>query len=95
MDLRELGKNRDSSVGIAVGYGLDDRNVSGAHPASYPEGTRGCFPGSKAAGVKLTSHLHLLPRSRMRGAIPPLPRYVFMVWCLVKHRDNFIFTFGN
>jgi hypothetical protein len=21
------------------------------------------------------------------------PQYVFMVWCLVKHRDNFIFTF--
>jgi len=28
----------------------------------------------------------------MRGAIPPLPQYTFMVWCLVKHRDNFIFT---
>jgi hypothetical protein len=25
----------------------------------------------------------------MRGAIPPLPKYVFMAWCLVKHRDNF------
>jgi hypothetical protein len=24
-------------------------------------------------GVKLTTHLHLVPRSRMRGAIPPLP----------------------
>jgi hypothetical protein len=30
-----------------------------------------------------------VPRSRMRGAIPPLPQYVFMAWCLVKHRDNF------
>jgi hypothetical protein len=28
----------------------------------------------------------------MRGAIPPLPQHVFMVWCLVKHRDNFTFT---
>jgi hypothetical protein len=27
--------------------------------------------------------------SRMRGSVPPLPQYVFMVWCLVKHRDNF------
>jgi hypothetical protein len=26
----------------------------------------------------------------MSGAIPPLPQYVFMEWCLVKHRDNFI-----
>jgi hypothetical protein len=61
----------DSSVGIALGYGLDDRdsrvpfpaeagnfslhhrvqNGSGAHPASYPMGTRGSFPGGKAAGT--------------------------------------------
>jgi hypothetical protein len=64
-------KSRDSSVGIALGYGLDDRgsrvrfpagagnfslhhriqNGSGAHPASYPMGTRGSFPGGKAAGM--------------------------------------------
>jgi hypothetical protein len=25
----------------------------------------------------------------MRGAIPPLTQYVFTVWCLVKHRNNF------
>jgi hypothetical protein len=25
----------------------------------------------------------------MRGAIPPLTPYVFMAWCLVKHRGNF------
>jgi hypothetical protein len=63
--------NRDGSVGIALGYGLDDRgsrvrfpagagkfslhhrvqNDSGAHPASYPMGTRGPFPGSKAVGA--------------------------------------------
>jgi hypothetical protein len=29
----------------------------------------------------------------MSGAIPPLSQYAFMVWCLVKHRDNFTFTF--
>jgi hypothetical protein len=29
----------------------------------------------------------------MRGAIPPLPQFVFMARCLVKHRDNFTFTF--
>jgi hypothetical protein len=63
--------NRDSSVGIALGYGLDDRgsrvrlpagagnfalqhrvqNGSGAHPASYPMGRMGPFPGDKAAGA--------------------------------------------
>jgi hypothetical protein len=64
-------QSRDSSVGIALKYGLDDRgssvrfpegagnfslhhrvqNGSGAHPASYPMGTRGSFPGNKAAGA--------------------------------------------
>jgi hypothetical protein len=63
-------ESRGSSIGIALGYGLDDRgsevrfparvgnfslhhrvqNGSGAHPASYPVGTRVSFPGDKAAG---------------------------------------------
>jgi hypothetical protein len=67
--LQPAAQSRDSSVGIALGYGLDDRgsrvrfpagaedfslhhcvqNGSGAHPASYPVGTRGSFPGGKAA----------------------------------------------
>jgi hypothetical protein len=64
-------ESRGISVGIALGYGLDDRgsrvlfpagagnfslhqrvhNGSGAHPASYPLGTRVCSPGGKAAGA--------------------------------------------
>jgi hypothetical protein len=64
-------KSHDSSVGIVLGYGLDDwgsrvrflegdgnfslhhhiQNVSGAHPASYPMGTRSSFYGGKAAGT--------------------------------------------
>jgi hypothetical protein len=64
-------ESRDSSVGIALGYGLDDRgsmvrfpagagnfsfhhrvqNGSGAHPASYPKGSRDSFPGGKAPGA--------------------------------------------
>jgi hypothetical protein len=31
----------------------------------------------------------------MSGAITPLPQYAFTVWCLVKHRDNFAFTFNS
>jgi hypothetical protein len=41
--------------------------------------------------VGLTTHLRLVPRSRMSGAVPPLPLYVFMAWCLVKHSDKFTF----
>jgi hypothetical protein len=34
------------------------------------------------------------PRSRMTGAIPPLPQYASMAWCSVikKHRYKFTFT---
>jgi hypothetical protein len=27
----------------------------------------------------------------MRRAVPPLPQHAFMLWCLVKHRENFTF----
>jgi hypothetical protein len=37
---------------------------SGAHPASYPMGTWGSFPGGLSSrNVKLTTHLHLMPGS--------------------------------
>jgi hypothetical protein len=73
----------DSSVGIAVGYGLEAgarfpawaRDFSFLHnvqtdsealPASYPMGTEDSFLGGTAAGVgKLTTHLHVVSRSRM------------------------------
>jgi hypothetical protein len=57
-------------------------------------GTMGSFPGGKEArGVKLTAHLHLVPRSRVRGAIHALPQYAFLAWwSVIKHRDNFTFT---
>jgi hypothetical protein len=43
------------------------------------------FPGGKAART--------CRGQRMPGAIPPLAQYVFMPWCLVKHRDNFTMQF--
>jgi hypothetical protein len=39
--------------------------------------------------MRLTTHVHLVPRLRMHGVLPPLPDYVFMAWWLVKHRDYF------
>jgi hypothetical protein len=69
----------DNSVGVATGYGLDRlssipsttrfsllhsvQTGTGAHPASYPTGTRSSFPGVKRQGVKLVTHLHLVLRS--------------------------------
>jgi peptidoglycan/LPS O-acetylase OafA/YrhL len=42
--------------------------------------------------VKLTTHLHLLTRSRMRGAILPLPQYAFMAWYSVQVQGQFYLT---
>jgi hypothetical protein len=39
-------------------------------------------------GVKLTTHLHLVPRWGMRGAIPQLPQYAFMAWWSVKSQGE-------
>jgi hypothetical protein len=46
-----------------------------------------------SGGVKLTTHLHLVPRLSVSGSIPQLRQYVLMAWYLGKHRDNFTFTF--
>jgi hypothetical protein len=46
---------------------------SGAHPASYPMGNGGFSTGGLIGrGVKLTSHIQLVPRSRLRGSIHAL-----------------------
>jgi len=42
--------------------------------------------------VNMTIHFHLVLRSRMHGAIPPLPQYVFMAWCSVKAHGKLYFT---
>jgi hypothetical protein len=43
--------------------------------------------------VKLTTHLHLVPRSNTTWRYTFTHQYAFLAWCLVKHRDNFTFTF--
>jgi hypothetical protein len=53
------------------------QTVSGAHPASYPMGNGGSFPGD--LGINLCNHFHLMSKLRTRGAILPVPQYVFMV----------------
>jgi hypothetical protein len=42
--------------------------------------------------VKLTTHLHLVLRSKNAWSCISTPPIRFMAWCLVKHRDNFTFT---
>jgi hypothetical protein len=84
---------RDSSVSIVTRlwtrrggvddviffYSLPRSDRFWESPKPLYSGYRGALaPGSSGRGVKLTTHLHLIPRLRIRGDITPLPRYVLM-----------------
>jgi hypothetical protein len=54
---------------------LCDQTGSEAHPASCPMGTGGPFPGAKRGRVvKLTTHLHVVPRSRIGRSYTSSPQ---------------------
>jgi hypothetical protein len=90
-DINMLSWSRDSSVGTATGYGLDDRlgqefsllNVvqtgSGAYPASYPMGTGGFFPGGKAAGCEADHSPPTTAEVKKMWIYTSTPPYAFMV----------------
>jgi hypothetical protein len=96
----ENRRSRDSTVGKSsipgkvTNFSLHHhvRFGSTAHPVPYTMGTGGCFPEVRRLGRENYHHLRLMTRLRMRGAIPLLPSYVFMVWWLTEHRDNFTVT---
>jgi hypothetical protein len=58
-------EDRDSKPDRAKLFCHNAQTASEAHPASYPTGT-----GIISYWVKRPTHLHLVPRLRMRGAIP-------------------------
>jgi len=47
-------------------------------------GTRGSFSG----GMKLTSHLHLVLRSKNAWSYTSTPLNIFKAWCFAKRRDS-------
>jgi hypothetical protein len=69
------------------------QNGSGAHPASYPMGNRGSFPGGKATGAWSWPLTSIYCRGQECVELYLHSQYIFMTWCLVKHRDKFTFTF--
>jgi hypothetical protein len=52
-DMRVVTKRKNSLPAGAGNFSLHRgvQNGSGAHPVSYPMGSRGSFPGGKAAGA--------------------------------------------
>jgi hypothetical protein len=62
------GKGFFSSLCIQTG--------SGAHPVSYPMGTGGPLPrANRGRGMMLTTHPHLLKRSRMKRSYTSSPHW--------------------
>jgi hypothetical protein len=78
---------RDSSVGRMTRLRLNDqRSTTGSGSFSplchdwlcQSNGYWGLFPRRwSGRGVKVTTHLHLVPRLRMQGAIPPPLHHMF------------------
>jgi hypothetical protein len=65
-------------------------------PSLLTSGNRSLLPRKYIGGsMKLTIYIHPVPRLRMRGAIHSLPQYVFMEWCLVKHRHNYSISISS
>jgi hypothetical protein len=54
-------------------------------------GTKGSFPGIKQLGHEDHSPLSSA-KVKNAWSYTSTPQYVFMAWCLVKHRDKFNFT---
>jgi hypothetical protein len=68
------------------------QNSSESHPVFCPLGTRASFPGERRLGREAD---HSPPsRAEVKNAwcYTSTPQYIFMAWCLVKHRNNFTFT---
>jgi hypothetical protein len=67
-------RRKDFSCNLCV------QTSSGAHPASCTVGNGGSSPPGikRGRGVTLTTHPHLVPRSRMSRSCTPLPSSAFL-----------------
>jgi hypothetical protein len=70
---------------------LSVQTSSCGHPASYPMGKIGSFPGVKWPGHE-TDHSPPSNAEVKYCSHASTSAYVFMAWCVVKHTDNFTFT---
>jgi hypothetical protein len=59
------------------------------HPASYPMGARKSFLGVKRPGREADHSPPSSDEDKNAWSYTFTLQYVFMAWCLVKHRDNF------
>jgi hypothetical protein len=95
-----LGKHRDNSAFTFCllcipNYGASTASRPALGPTQPPnQWAPGALSVAVSGGVvKLTTDLHLVPKSKNAWSYISTPHYAFMAWCSVKkRRDNFTFT---
>jgi len=86
-----LGRSWSSIVGLVTCCRLDGLGANLGKDRKCPDllwglrsllfsGYQCFFLGVHGQGMKLTTHIHLLPRLRMSGAVPLIPIYAFVAW---------------
>jgi hypothetical protein len=80
------GKNFLFSIASRLALGPTQPPIQWVPWGDFPRGWSG-------RDVKLTPHLQLVPKSRIRGSVPPVPHTSSWYSAqLVNHRDNCAFT---
>jgi hypothetical protein len=102
-ELRKLYHKYGLDGGISIpGRGSDGffslclhlQTASETHPALYPMGIGGSNPSGKATEAWCWLHISSQCRSQEWVELYLHYQYVFMAWYLVKHKENFTFTFA-
>jgi hypothetical protein len=63
------------------------------HPASYPLGTRNSFPGGMRPGREADHSPPSSAEVKNAWSYTSTSQYVFMAWCLVKHRETLLLPY--
>jgi hypothetical protein len=64
---------------------------SGSNPASHPVGTGDLSLRVKRLGREADHSPSFSAEVKIVWSCTTAPYYIFMAWCLAKHRDNFTF----
>jgi hypothetical protein len=92
--LHNWGSIRSRSREVYFSLHHHIQTTSGTHPVSYPMGTGGSFPEDKQLGHEAAHSRPSSPKIKNVWSYTSTPPYVSMVWSLIKHRDDFTFTFN-
>jgi hypothetical protein len=85
--------SKDRGVSPGRGKRFFSSPQSPDRPWGSPRCTGGCFPGGKTTGVWRLSLASTWYRGQEEWSCISAPLYAFMVWCLIKHRNNYAFYF--